>query len=182
MIKITLDTSCIDKRVTKELNELKKLYEENKIQVWMFEASFWEKMQYKNRILQLRDLAWMMSFIDEDRYAHEIPKGKTIDDVEPFDREKYGQIYKKVSEIHSPEFKGGSIKHLNDLDPKTQFSKHHDWQILTKCIIMEHDYFVTLNTNDFIKNGKRETFEEEFDIQIRELNGEFINELKNRVK
>lgn len=110
MIKITLDTSCIDKRVTKELNELKKLYEENKIQVWMFEASFWEKMQYKNRILQLRDLAWMMSFIDEDRYAHEIPKGKTIDDVEPFDREKYGQIYKKVSEIHSPEFKGGKYK------------------------------------------------------------------------
>ena len=47
---------------------------------------------------------------------------------------------------------------------------------------MEHDYFVTLNTNDFIKNGKRETFEEEFDIQIRELNGEFINELKNRIE
>lgn len=179
MITITLDTSCIDQKAIPFLNQLRALQDQNKIRMFMVMDSFWEKHQYQNRIRKLEDLAWMLSNVDdEDQYAVKIPEGKTIDDVQPFDIDKYQNIYRRVRAIHSPEFRGKKLKNLTLLKVKKQINKHHDWKILTKHILSSRDYFITLNTNDFINHGRKDAFKGEFNIEIRELNQKFINELK----
>ncbi|MEA2055041.1 MAG: hypothetical protein U9O96_08070 [Candidatus Thermoplasmatota archaeon] len=46
---------------------------------------------------------------------------------------------------------------------------------------MKNDIFVTLNTRDFIKHGKKDRFENEFKTKVRVLNEDFIKELKGMI-
>lgn len=109
MIKITLDTSCIgqNKKLIERLEELQK---EGAIQLYCDQNQFWEKEQLENRLKKLDDLSWMMTNTNDDRYAKEIPEGSTLDDVLDDNLEELGSIYRKVRDIHSPEFSGDKIK------------------------------------------------------------------------
>ncbi|MEA2053965.1 MAG: hypothetical protein U9O96_02435 [Candidatus Thermoplasmatota archaeon] len=144
MITLTLDTSCFKYRVQNELNELKKLQKQGKIQAYVFSASFWEKMQInkaeekpiqlssflkklqlaktkeereeliKYRIQQLNDLSYMMSFDDNDRYAKNLSKVTVPNKIVTFKSNEIERVYQKVREIHSQELRGKRIRYLND--------------------------------------------------------------------
>jgi len=171
MITITLDTSCLDLRYP-ELHELKKLKDKGQIELWMEQDTQYEKEQWKNIGLKNDAILWMWSNLRCKKYAYEIPHGRTIEDVELWSQSEYEKTFKKVREIHSPEFK--RLKQLPQ-------NKYFDWTILTYHILRKRDFFVTKDTSDFIDDGRKEKFENEFGIQIRELNQEFLNELKEKI-
>ena len=133
-------------------------------------------------------MAMMHGFNQEDLCMQEIPEDKTIDEVLSYDPVKYNEIFKKVRAIHSPEFRGDKFKNLNDLSPEKQYNKSNDWQLLSRHIYHNRDFFVTNDKSGFIREGKNDTedkkkkrFESEFGgLKIRKLNGNFIKELKEK--
>jgi len=123
-----------------------------------------------------------------DIYMKEIPENKTIDEVLSYDQNKYNEIFKKVSEIHSPEFRGDKFKNLKDLSLEKQINKLNDWQMLSRHIYHNRNFFVTNDESGFIREGKNDTedkkkkmFESEFrGLKIRKSNEKFIKELKEK--
>jgi len=180
MITITLDTSCLDLRYP-ELHELKELKDKSQIELWMELDTEYEKEQWENIGIKNEVLLWMYSNVRCEKYAYEIPEGRTLEDVEPFGLSEFEEIYKKVRAIHSPEFK--RLKRLEFLKTsKKRINKHIDWTILTLHILRKRDFFVTKDSKGFINNGKKEKFETEFGIQIRKLDQKFIDELKEKTR
>ena len=194
MMKITLDTSCMDDSVKDLRDNLVSMQNKKQIQLYMDQEPFEEKQnwcseQLKTHLKKLEQLSWMLSNVNsDDMYAKEIPEGCSLEDVLTNNIEEIGKIYKKVRNIHSPEFRDDKIKHFRDLSDKKQINKYNDWMILSKHIIKKRDFFVTLNTTDFIydgKNDRRKIFQDEFKeygLKIRELNKDFLKELGGIIK
>lgn len=191
MITITLDTNCFEEKYNAELEELKKLRVKGEIEVLVYLEAYDEKKQYeassiiKSKIKRAKGIAKMMGFT-LDIYAKEIPDDKTIDDVLSCDRGKYNEIFKKVREIHSPEFGGDKFKNFKDLSLKKQINKLNDWRMLSLHISDNRDIFVTNDLSGFIRESKsdkddkkKKRFESEFSgLHIRRLDNFFLEELK----
>ena len=157
IIKIALDTSCLNvKKNHVILNELEQLDKKNF--VLLTTSTVLVREQHESNPNEI----WRKKYLFKiDRLSKELEVGK-------YGISKYGQaVYgsKKVSNILS------TI--LSD-DPRLDNDK---W-ILHTAIVNKNHYFLTLNTKDFITDGKQEKIEKELQIKIRTPDPDFLQELK----
>lgn len=98
----------------------------------------------------------------------------------PLADKRYSEILHKVMEIHSPGL--GKTYTIEDLSGTNQNSMRVDCKLCAEHIFFGGKYFVTNDKKGFINQGKKEKFEKTFDIKIRALNREFIDELKQLIE
>lgn len=178
MIKITLDTSCLD-LINPELKELKKLRKDGKIELYVQYSSLIEKLDWNSKKID-EILKWIArnTIVDIYSYRKNLNEMKNVTVNQFFKNLKdYVGINKKVMKIHSDYLK--DLGHFRKLKLANEVNLRSDFDILAQHIHNKRDYFVTMDKKGFINCGKKGKFENEFNIKIRLLNKDFINELNN---
>ncbi|MFW9995039.1 MAG: hypothetical protein ACFFD4_23580 [Candidatus Odinarchaeota archaeon] len=159
MLKIALDTGCLNvKGKHPILNELEQLEKDGHLEITT--SSVLEREQMEKNVMQ----EW------RDRYLSKINKHSKEYEVMIIGRSEIGKAVlgsERVRDI---------IESTIQSDPKNDYDK---W-ILHTAIVNQNDYFLTLNPNDFINNGKQERLET-LGILIREPDNAFLDELKQKL-
>jgi hypothetical protein len=176
-IKISLDTNVLDLNdpIIQKLEEyadedLVELYVDDLVEI---ELKTW-KSDKKQQILE-----WTWRFCKQGEGAYVIPDGadmtKEIEKQRGFSFDEEMEMNRKIMEIHSPE-----TKRLSAVSQKAGLSKWTDFELLTSHKMQKRDFFLTRNTNDFVKRDKDKKFSE-LGIKIRQPNKDFIDELSKMV-
>ncbi len=180
MIKITLETSSLDLNC-QELKELETIRNNGKIELYVQYSSLIEKLDWDSK--KIGDiLKWIArnTIVDIYSYRKNLNEMKNVTVNQFFNNLKdYVRINKQVMKIHSDYLK--DLRHFRKLNLDNEINLRSDFDILAQHIHNKRDYFVTMDKTGFIKYGKKEKFENEFDIKIRLLNKDFINELKKNL-
>lgn len=161
MIKIALDSSCLNaKKGNDILNKLEELYSQGKI--LLITSTVNEREQNVTNKVE----KWKSEYL------------KIINM-----REKLLEVGKwKISNWHGFVWGEGEsiIKELVEIFPHADDFEHgdfYDMWFLETAITHKCDYFLTLNENHFIKNGKQEKILA-LGIKVRKPNNDFLLELK----
>ena len=181
MIEITLDTSCLDPDYS-ELEELALLKRKGKIILYAEIATEAEKENWNNEEKRKKILRWMQIYTKSYNPVRCIPNGKTYWNMVSWSEKVDWETYVKIANIHSPEFK--NFQNLRKISSKKSYNKHIDWKICKFHKLCSRDYFVTRDISGFIgrNNEKAKRFKDELGINIRFLDYNFINELKQIIR
>ena len=165
MLKITLDSSCLEN--SKEFGDLIGLCEAGKLFIQISPITMEEISQTSPKRLK--------QFVE---CLHVVNK-PILEETKEFD-----EIANRALLIHSPTTDRRVIQKMSDpeeftkriLNRKNDFN---DVDIFAFHILTKADVFVTKDEKGFIRNGKKERFEREFNTKVRYLDRKFIEELKS---
>jgi len=174
MKEITLDTSCLHPDYP-ELDDLALLKRNGKIRLYAEIASEVETKKWGNEIKRKKILRWLELYTESYNPVKCVPRGKTYWDMVSWSEKEDWEVFKKIAKIHSPDF-----KNLRGLSPEKICNKQIDWKICKFHKLCKRDYFVTRDISGFIgKNYEKvRKFKDELEINIKFLDYNFINELK----
>ena len=169
MITMSLDTSCLNPKYP-ELDELARLSCESKIIIYFEIPGEIETLALEKEDMREQLIRWVRLYTKQHSTTFKV--GETP----PLADKKYNEILTKVREIHTPGI-GKTLK-IEDLNENNEDSFRVDCKLCALHIYFGGQYFVTNDKKGFIKQGRKEKFEKAFDIKIRLLNREFIDELE----
>ncbi len=160
MIRISLDTGCIpvkDNKMKVLFNELKRLESRKLIILEVVNPVIREiskgNKQSNTKIKRLTEAKKLTKKMETGRYG-----------ISTYDNCVYGD-----EEI------------INEVESIIPEEEDYDKWIIESVLIDKPDYFVTNNINHFIKNGKQERIKRRFNLEVRALNEEFLEELKKKI-
>lgn len=186
MIKINMDTSAFDKKEIEAgeglIFELQKLDREEKILLYRESYVDKESMELKGDRGE-KTYQWIRFNSRMHTRAFWGPSNPSQEELVELQEKQQGFTFVEEKEIEK-RVKKVLFKH-NSSENLIEENDHIDCRLLTLHIATKGDYFVTNNTKDFIRLGKRDIkaeLENEFPgLKIRELNETFINELKTLI-
>lgn len=187
MITMTLDTSCFDKTEICNNNgliiELSPLQQKGLVKLYRGCFTDIESARLKGkRGNTVREFIQGNSsrphrncFVDIN--ATEDEKRKQVEKNRGYTSEESNDVHKRIDSILRKYCNENNLSGLND---------YIDVRLLGQHILEKRDIFLTKNTKDYITDGKRNIqseLENEFpDLKIRELNNDFLKELKGQLK
>lgn len=158
MIKIGLDTSCLNVKGKHDiLNQLETLEKEGKIT--LITSTVNEKEQINTNTSDY----W------KNKYLNKINQKEKISEVGRYGMSCYEQA------VYADDKKCSQLEKI--FSDKKDF--YDLWLLQTACM-GECDFFLTLNSRDFIDNGKKETIEK-IGIKIRIPDDNFFKEIKENL-
>lgn len=180
MIKLTLDTSCFDKKSIPLLYELAKFQKNGLVDVRHEPYSESEKERWVNPDKE-KIIALFHEFSKFKSDACSIPIN-IIDNPKKsyvFVEKQRGYTFKKSHEIHT---KIDQLTYPEGFLGRKNINKYIDNKILALHIVRGRDMFLTKDKMLFRKDQKYKLIEKEFpNIKIRLLNEESVRELKELV-
>ena len=160
-LKITLDTNCINTRPNDQLDKLFDLQEEGKIQLYVPDGVLRDILGEEFDSLRTTDLPNTPSGIAARKRMEKIKTCSIIQGPLHCGDKVYGQVGGTCG--------GENITHLEGQIEKIINRKFdsQDIRILLLHITVGNDIFLTNNTKDFIKDGRKELFLKQFNICIK---------------
>jgi len=166
VVRISLDSSCLNIwHQHRILNKLRKLEEQRKIEVFSSGTVWREQIRP-----EIKDPY-------RERYQKRLEETKPISETTIFPFSFKGGVrfvteesQRKIGQIAKICFPNKSWSELTE-------NEKNDVRALEAHAYAGLDYFLTLNENDFIINGKKERLEE-MGILVREPNDAFIKDLE----
>lgn len=158
MIKIGLDTSCLNAKGKHDiLNKLEEIEKRGKITL------ITSTVNEKEQIDTNKNEYW------QNKYLEKINQKQKIDEVGRYEISGYGQA------VYADDEKCPKLEKL--FPDKKDF---YDLWLLQTCVIGKCDFFLTLNSQDFINNNKKEELEK-IGIKIRIPDNDFIIEINKNL-
>ncbi|NMB66885.1 hypothetical protein GYA25_02400 [Candidatus Woesearchaeota archaeon] len=163
MISIALDNSCLNLRKKQEvLNKLDQLYVKNKI------------LLNCSRVNEIEQLKTQKNKDYLNKYISIITEKKNLIESGRLGISKFGDF------LFSKKNLNYNLRKIFSKNSDLIDSDYFDIWLLETAILNKQDFFVTLNTNHFIKDGKKESIES-LGIKIREPNKDFLKELNGLI-
>ncbi|EKD25986.1 MAG: hypothetical protein ACD_79C01416G0002 [uncultured bacterium] len=160
MTRIGLDTSCLNAKKTHTvLNELDVLEKNGKIK--LITSTVHEKEQSSSNSNDF----W------KEKYKGRINQKEKVPEVGHYNISEFDNCVFGDRDISN------KLEEILEINPESE-NDFYDLWLLETALAGDCEFFLTLNSKDFINNGKKEKLES-LGIKIRLPNEEFINELKS---
>lgn len=166
VVRLSLDSSCLNtKKKHPILNILDELEKDGKIEIFV-STSIW-----REQVETQQNPEW------QRKYLKRIAKMKSIYEIGFLGTMYLGHARLAGDDAFQRLIKLAQICFPNKTWETINSNEFNDVMALEAHAFFKLDFFVTLNINDFIANGKRERLSEQ-QIEVREPNDDFIKELE----